>query len=447
MSKFKVILSDLHLGAGGGNPLDDFCLDGVFADLLAQLAAESERDGVSVELIFAGDTFEFLQVPVLDDPLSFDATASYPPEAYAPSDEASAAAKMETILAGHPDFVAALRAFIQVKAPQRRLTFIKGNHDVELHWQAVQRLLRAQLQGTGEREPCLTFVERRISREGIYVEHGNQYAEPVSRLDDFQEPHDYEHPDQLALPVGSRFVYRFFNQIERERYWIDGVKPLTALIWYLLALDTRLALRALGALLREAPAIVLTAEEEVLLHDLQAGLYGTPETAEERGALFETVSRALGRLSLAAPAGERDVWAETRSPWGEAALSRGWAEERQQRSALATIAQHRQRQEHASVIVFGHTHAACQEALEDGATYLNAGTWTWVRDFSGQDAQTWRELFQHPERFMAIRRPTYVRVDYDAGDTPRAQLCELAVAMPRPTWWRRLLGWLSGRRN
>jgi len=36
----------------------------------------------------------------------------------------------------------------------------------------------------------LTFEERCVSHEGIYVEHGNQYAEKVSRFNNFEEPHD-----------------------------------------------------------------------------------------------------------------------------------------------------------------------------------------------------------------------------------------------------------------
>ena len=78
--KFKVVVSDLHLGAGpptGQNPLEDFQRDRAFAAFLEEIAAESEGLAAQVELIFNGDTFEMLQVPHLDH---FDPAVRYPPE-------------------------------------------------------------------------------------------------------------------------------------------------------------------------------------------------------------------------------------------------------------------------------------------------------------------------------------------------------------------------------
>ncbi|MBA7689754.1 hypothetical protein ES703_98265 [subsurface metagenome] len=66
--KAKIIISDLHLGAGRsdeGNLLEDFHSDDAFAQFLSQLAAESQQQGIELELIVAGDMFEFLQVPAL----------------------------------------------------------------------------------------------------------------------------------------------------------------------------------------------------------------------------------------------------------------------------------------------------------------------------------------------------------------------------------------------
>jgi hypothetical protein len=67
--KFKIVVSDLHIGAGAteseANPLEDFDQDEAFAELLAHLAGESDHYDSPLELIFAGDTFEFLQVPAL----------------------------------------------------------------------------------------------------------------------------------------------------------------------------------------------------------------------------------------------------------------------------------------------------------------------------------------------------------------------------------------------
>jgi hypothetical protein len=87
---------------------------------------------------------------------------------------------------------------------------------VNLHWVAVQGRIRETLAATGERRTLLTFEERSVSREGIYIEHGNQYAEKVNRFDSFEEPHDPSDENQLVLVSGSRFVIDFFNSVERE---------------------------------------------------------------------------------------------------------------------------------------------------------------------------------------------------------------------------------------
>ena len=247
--KFKIIVSDLHLSAGReeeGNPLEDFGSDEAFGAFLDNLVAESDRDEVEVELIVNGDAFEMLQVPHVE---GFDATVVYPPQTYHSSSEEDSALKMAVIIDGHRAFFESLGRFMRVGPPRRYVTFIKGNHDVNLHWRGVQELIRQATGSTGGRAALLSFEERRVSREGIYVEHGNQYAEVVDRLEDMEEPHDHEHPGQLAIPQGSWFVMDVYNLVEREKYWIDGVKPITALVWYALAYDFAFAAKAITTLL------------------------------------------------------------------------------------------------------------------------------------------------------------------------------------------------------
>lgn len=95
------------------------------------------------------------------------------------------------------------------------------------------------------------------------------------------------------------------------------------------------------------------------------------------------------------------------------------------RSALYQAAEAKSRGEGARVVVFGHTHSPVSEPLGTGGLYLNTGTWVWVRDFSDADEATWRELFEHPERFTEDRRLTYVRIDYDEEGQPWGQVVEL----------------------
>ncbi len=399
--KFKIIVSDLHLGAGSaeaGNALEDFTQDAEFAQFLQGVREESDAEGMDCELILAGDILEFLQAPSL---AAFDPAKAYPPEDYRSSSEEDSLKKVSLIIAGHPVFFAALRDFLSAASPLRRVTIIKGNHDVNLHWIAVQDRIRQAAGASGEREALLTFEERCISREGIYVEHGNQYAEKVSRFDNFEEPHDPAREDQLVLVPGSRFVIDFFNNVEREHYWIGGVKPITSLIWYGFAFDFVFAVKALVTFLKVALI-------PLILGSLSLKERPKPSKISRPGRTLEDL-RDVQSLGIAKAS----------------AVTLARYEAAKVHSALHQAAEAKSREEGARIVVFGHTHAPVSEPLETGGLYLNTGTWVWVRDFSDEDESTWRELFEHPERFTKSRRLTYARIDYNQEGQPWGQLIEV----------------------
>src|SRR5206468_1882553 len=108
----RVIVSDLHLGAG--DRLDDFDADAELAAFIRSYVMAQEP----TELILAGDTCEFLQVR-LPDLSDFEWSG------------AAAARRLEVIVHAHPEPIAALREF--VARPENQLTLLIGNHDFELH--------------------------------------------------------------------------------------------------------------------------------------------------------------------------------------------------------------------------------------------------------------------------------------------------------------------------
>lgn len=450
MPDIKIVLSDLHLGAGRremGNLLEDFDQDDHFAALLGQLVAEAEAQEQGMELVLAGDTFEFLQVPAV--PLAeYNVDLGYPVTAYLASSAEASRQKMALIIAGHRTWFDALRRFVADGRHPRRVTFIKGNHDVNLHWVEVQDEIRKALEAAeGRRAACVRFLERRLLHDGVYVEHGHQYVERVNRFPDFTEPHDSDNPTELYLPPGSRMVCRFFNRLERRFYWLDGVKPITALIWYLFALDFATAVEALGALVREAPSLALghlpltwaVTNQVEALDDVQASMANPQEIAalerqtDRRGAFYARVSDLLALYGI--PRGPAEAAAD---PDDYTALPRACAEEAAQRAQLQEVAKAKLAQEHVRVVIMGHTHDACQVDLGNGCVYLNCGTWTWVRDFAGEDYQAWRRLFRFPETYTAQRKLTYVRVDYDSAGQPVPSLQTVSAAAERSG----LLSWL-----
>lgn len=455
--KFKILISDLHLGAGHeaeGNALEDFSSDREAAALLDEVIAESNRDGAEVELILNGDIFELLQIPHVE---TFEPRTVYLPEQYHSSSEPDSALKVSHAIAGHPELFAALARFLQPGPPRRSITFIKGNHDVNLHWPAVQDRIRQAIGAGGEHAPLLTFEERRISREGIYVEHGNQYAAFVDRLDDMDEPHDPDRPGQLKIPPGSWFVMNAFNRVERERYWIDGVKPITRLLWYALAYDFRFAAWAIPQLIAALPGVIGAAAFDVpgprpdLVHQLQdpeqvAALQARYEADPEFRAQFNAqVARAMApRRPMVAPA-DAPPAAMTADP-----VRMGDHVAAQVHSSLFSAAARRAEEEHARLVILGHTHEPRVEDLPNGAIYINSGTWTWSGDFTGAGKESWRELFEHPERFTNDRRLVYVRIDYSEAGEPSGRLVVYQEQQHKPepgplTWWQRVIAWLAER--
>src|SRR5688500_8903203 len=130
MKLVRVVLSDLHLGSGVRrgqlNPLEDFFQDERFAELIAHYDAEAGEDG-EVELILNGDIFDLLKVKV---------GGVWPTEI---TDEI-ATEKLRQCLEGHPRWVHAVRDFMSKKG--RRITFLPGNHDLDMIFEGPQELLR-----------------------------------------------------------------------------------------------------------------------------------------------------------------------------------------------------------------------------------------------------------------------------------------------------------------
>ncbi len=459
--RFKIVVSDLHMSAGhaqAGNPLEDFGSEGEFVAFLGEIAAESERDGADVELILNGDTFEMLQVPHVD---AFDPLAVYPPEQYHSSSEADSERKIALTIAGHWPFFHALGRFIRVGPPRRHITFIKGNHDVNLHWPGVQGRIRQALAATSGRAQLLTFEERCISREGIYVEHGNQYAGVVNYLQDMEEPHDHDKPGQLATPPGSWFVMDVLNEVERDRYWIDGIKPVTALIWYALAYDFPFAARAIATLIRALPGIldeIVFAVEETPAEELARQLED-PEQVADMAARYEADEAFRAHFnaevaSVLSPAPEIPGELAFALPGVPDAVTMGDQTRHRVHSLLYEMAQVRALEERVTLVTFGHSHDASFEPLPGGGVYINSGTWTWRADLSAAGAKTWRDLFEHPEWFANDRLLSYVRIDYDDAGAPTGQLLVYEPAPDpepgeetsarSPSLWNHFLAWLRG---
>ncbi|MCB0166844.1 MAG: metallophosphoesterase [Anaerolineae bacterium] len=433
--KLKFVVSDLHLGAGhtidGPAPLEDFTASREFIAFLQEIGQEGDRDEREIELIFNGDLFEFLQVPAVD---SYDPTQTYPKEAYLDSSEEASIKRLKIIVEGHQEIFNALADFMHSNAPQRRITIIKGNHDVCLFWPGVKSYLREVLGASGARVSLLRFADEFVSREKIYVEHGHQLAEKMNGYQDSFNPRSADDPTQLFYPAGSHFVIDFFNQVEPERPFIDHIKPLTTLIWYALHWDFDFAGQALACFIRKTPALVVSdmnywqnnpiAPGGSLLQELEddvqrkklAERYKTD--AVFRQTFHQQIQQYLDDANID---NKGNTPISPPVPVSDNPLQMGRTNQQQQRTMLQRAAAEIAEREKAKVIIFGHTHEPIEEPLSNNSVYINTGSW--ISDLSRISNNMWEALFNGAALTETIPSDlAYARIDYNEDELPCAKL-------------------------
>ena len=170
-----VFVSDSHIGGDPG--CDGFESPKELKDLFEELA---ERDG-PVELILAGDFFDFLQIGEVPEGKDRASPTMDRPE--------------------YRDLFAALGRFREAEG--RRVIYLPGNHDAESFWNpGIQETLRGLVDEFAYR--YLASVEVGGERRVIYCEHGNQ-------LDAANTVADYHDP--LDTPLGHHVVMDFTRRV------------------------------------------------------------------------------------------------------------------------------------------------------------------------------------------------------------------------------------------
>ena len=216
MSRLKLIISDLHL-ANGRAGLDGFggqqqaTLRGL---LSATRPGGPLGDADDVEFIINGDCFDFLVLrPYLDDGIITPDIALQ---------------KWGEIEAAHPAFFEALRNFLHI--PGRHVTFIGGNHDIELAFAEVREAVqRAICDGNPALERNLFFCETRCYRPlpDVYIEHGHHYDfwnNTGEVWDEQGQPRSHQ-PAQLTLPIGTQYFQRAAYPVSMAYGYFDRLEP------------------------------------------------------------------------------------------------------------------------------------------------------------------------------------------------------------------------------
>ena len=148
-----IVLGDVEMG--GGNLTDDFIAD----KALAKLIFDTAKKRGPVDMIFNGDTFDFLKCPSQLNPPHYPRHIT----------KDISLAKLHLIYRAHPLVFEAWRQFLT--RPEKRIYFILGNHDHDLIYPEVQRELQRLL----ENKERVIFPKQAYEQHDIHVEHGHLY--------------------------------------------------------------------------------------------------------------------------------------------------------------------------------------------------------------------------------------------------------------------------------
>lgn len=179
-ASYTVVVSDLHLC--DEEPINlqyplwkkyktrPFFFDEEFSQFLSHL--HEKTNGEQIELILAGDIFDFDSVMSLPEAPPYRVTWWEKKRGLFPQEDKSVF-KIDKILSDHKVWVDALRDFIN---KGHRAIFIIGNHDLELHFPRVQEKIHEILNLHDEHKENIRFTEWfYISNKDTLIEHGNQY--------------------------------------------------------------------------------------------------------------------------------------------------------------------------------------------------------------------------------------------------------------------------------
>lgn len=254
----------------------EFFFDKEFANWLLY---QRESTDAPIELVLNGDIFDFDSVMAVPEKPSFR-VSNFEKSRTLFSQKEKSLFKIEVIINTHPVWFKALENFVRAG---NRLVFIIGNHDLELHYEEVQRKVRKAIlddekgKGKGLIRFCEWFY---ISHEDTYVEHGNQY-DPYCVCQTPVFPLIKAHNDfRIRIPFGNmtaRYmvnVMGFFNPHSEENYTLTLKEYVSFffkfliikqpfIIWTWLYSSVVIAYRALLYRLREPVVDPFTFEERI----------------------------------------------------------------------------------------------------------------------------------------------------------------------------------------
>lgn len=319
IAKSILVISDVHLGAGEyvngqRNYLEDFHYDEELIEFL-EYFNKGEFASREIELIINGDFFDLLAVPFVD---------YYEDEFWS---EDAAKAKLQLILDAHPEVMKALGDFIKNK--NRTITFIIGNHDAEMVFESLQKMVMDTIpEDRKDRFKILLNPDADYRPyPSVCIKHGHEYElahlfDPDDCIVESEDGKKYFTP-----PWGSYYVTRVINKFKEERDHVNAVRPINKFLINGLIYDTFFTMRFM------------------LANVFYFVMVRTLHFFKKSKSLKDLIGHAFKELEL-------------------------W-----QDYEMLTF-DYLQKSEETEVLIVGHTHEPICRTYTNGKTFINTGTWT-----------------------------------------------------------------------
>lgn len=460
-----IVLSDVHLGSdlNGGGPKRSPYIDRDLVRLVEHYRLEKPA-GKRWRMVIAGDFIDFIgmAIPAEDVELETPLTDEEREHGLGNAED-HARLKLRRVATRHADVFRALARFVEAG---HAITLVHGNHDVELHWQAVRDELGEALFRHASAGTDRATFEQRIEHAPwfyyvgglVYVEHGHQY-DPFCAVDHIMAPLSPLNPRRLAqgfCEVLLRFVVRPTRGLSEHGHETMGIPDYVAfgfklgirgafavLVRFTRAILELFKLRrahlsdAAGALREEHERrMALLAEAtRIGIDRLRAlvALQSPPVTRTIRGilasVLLDRIALALGAslllfgLAILLMGSGYFAWsaAVVLGAWGFA----HWHLMQQRKvcpsDQLAERASHLARLFPAAFVVMGHTHIPVYQPVVEGtSTYVNVGSWSEDEDARSEEQKASRiHLVIHPRETGA--EGGLFKWDSEAGPLPAAR--------------------------
>lgn len=422
------VFSDIHLSAQRGRGL--FRSDLALSKCLKWIAEEKPNSCVAIN----GDFLDFLVLGETEGPGNF-----YEVEKFLP--------RTQEIIDMHPEVFDALACLADsLRTP---LVIITGNHDPELVFPEVQRIIEARLATNSMK----WIVHGEGAQVGIgevtaFLEHGNRF-DRYNRIDHnglrellclktrgFSVDAGYFY----TPPFGSKVVLDYLAAIRSQFPWVDYIAPGTEAAFILMRELTTLKQKT-SFIRAIQDALWLFRDDEFARHS-RIGVSDEVFRTDDGGIFEEWLHDNLGDNSE-----ERRGWILKDSDddlikelVAETAAATVITEEEQLDRELRNLYQR------AQIVVTGHSHKAM---ICNGGSglYINTGTWGQILELPNREAEptVWKSFLTNLRRGSdwqddSFCKPTFANVCLDGDGVTSGALMRWNETVPQDlsrSYWDR----------